>query len=672
MPNSPLSSGDIRKAFLSPIAPVPVTFGYRIRLLGVLLGLVVLQVSYLLLIALVAVLTWLYLFAILNSNLPFSALTLIFIVGPPFAGIVGVIFLVKPLLIRPPRPPEPLRLLPENEPVLFEFVETLCREIGSPLPARISVDLQVNASASVRGWRGLFLGNPDLTIGLPLAAGMSLPEFTAVLSHEFGHFAQRAGLRLHTLIRNIQAWFARVVGERDGLDQWLEQMRRKRDWRLKGIGHLAHFVVEGSRRYLALLMRAGNWISCSFSRQMEFDADRCSAAIVGPAAFESTQLRVPILAVGAQLAWQEANREWSMRRLPDNVASLVAERTTWLPGEAVGQIQSQTLGGKTGSHDTHPCTADRIASVKRSGLTGVLVLDGSADRLFRDLPALCREATRHHYDKVLKLPLDSARLVPIEETIAAVKAAQEWDRATRELFHAAPDFCARWFRLPESGIAPSPAQQTDAPLDAATFDKAVLTSFNHFAAFEIRRTGVAIKPATFELETTDLAEIQACRVASEQRFRGLMASCRNASVGASARIAAIPQLESVGKCYRTMSGFQDDLIEIRRRIFTAQIVRNNSRLFRAAACANLLEELESTAVSKIEAIVAATTDVATPLVLDIRAAPTVGAQLRMNDLPRTERIASFVSRFDAIAARALGELCRVAVSQNFSSESASC
>ena len=44
------------------------TFAYRIRLLGVLLGLVVLQLTYLLLIALVAVLTWLYLVAILNTS----------------------------------------------------------------------------------------------------------------------------------------------------------------------------------------------------------------------------------------------------------------------------------------------------------------------------------------------------------------------------------------------------------------------------------------------------------------------------------------------------------------------------------------------------------------------------------------------------------------------------
>ena len=48
-----------------------------------------------------------------------------------------------------------------------------------------------------------------LTIGLPLAAGLTIQEFAGVLAHEFGHFAQGAGMKLTYLIRATSAWFAR-------------------------------------------------------------------------------------------------------------------------------------------------------------------------------------------------------------------------------------------------------------------------------------------------------------------------------------------------------------------------------------------------------------------------------------------------------------------------------
>jgi Zn-dependent protease with chaperone function len=216
-----------------------VSLGYRIRFLAVLLSLVLLQVSYVVLIVAVGFLMWLYLSFLIGATVTFNAITILFYIGPPAAGVIAVLFMLKPILIRPKRPPKPTRISPEEEPILFEFVEALCRVMGCPRPASISADLQVNAYASIQGWRGLILGRMNLTIGLPLATNLSLAQFTGVLAHEFGHFAQGAGLRSHYLIQTIQNWFARVVHQRDGLDEWLERMCRRRDWRIKGVAHLA-------------------------------------------------------------------------------------------------------------------------------------------------------------------------------------------------------------------------------------------------------------------------------------------------------------------------------------------------------------------------------------------------------------------------------------------------
>src|SRR3954447_9070392 len=161
-----LKASEIRSCFTSPIPPVRVTLGYRMRLFAVLVGLVALQALYLLLIAVVVTLTCLYSLAVLFSGLPFNFVMIVLYVGPPLAGVITTLFLLKPLLIRPPAPPKPLELTPEDEPLLFEFVNSLCSALGAPRPSRIQVNLQVNAFAAVRGWRGFFLGDVDLTIGL--------------------------------------------------------------------------------------------------------------------------------------------------------------------------------------------------------------------------------------------------------------------------------------------------------------------------------------------------------------------------------------------------------------------------------------------------------------------------------------------------------------------------
>ena len=166
-----LTPAEIRSFFSGSIPPVRITAGYRARLFAVLLGLLGLQVLYLLLIAVVLLLSGFYCFRVLAACLPFNVISVVFFVGPPAGGVIAALFLLKPIVIQPPRPAGPIQLMPENEPLLFEFVDSLCRALGSPRPSRIQVNLQVNASADAQGWRGFFLGHLDLTVGLPLATG---------------------------------------------------------------------------------------------------------------------------------------------------------------------------------------------------------------------------------------------------------------------------------------------------------------------------------------------------------------------------------------------------------------------------------------------------------------------------------------------------------------------
>ncbi|MEM6778123.1 MAG: hypothetical protein AAF670_10745 [Planctomycetota bacterium] len=62
-----------------------------------------------------------------------------------------------------------------------------------------------------------------LTVGIPLITGLTAREFAGVLAHELGQFAHGASRRASYVVRSINHWFARVVYQRDQVDQWLDR-----------------------------------------------------------------------------------------------------------------------------------------------------------------------------------------------------------------------------------------------------------------------------------------------------------------------------------------------------------------------------------------------------------------------------------------------------------------
>jgi Zn-dependent protease with chaperone function len=681
---APLSSIEIRRAFRQPLPPIQVTRGYRVRLAGVLLGLVVLQVLYLLLVAVAGALTWFSTLAAFSTGITPNFLTIVIYAGPPITGIIVTIFLLKPLIIRPRRPPQALLLRAQDEPALFEFVDSLCRALGSPRPSRIFVDLRVNASASIRRWRGFFLGHMDLTIGLPLAVGMTLPQFTGVLAHEFGHFAQRTGLRSYFLIQTIQNWFARVVNQRDKMDGWLDRQCRRRDWPIKGVAHVARFAVTGSRRYLALLMKAGAWISTAFSRQMEFDADRQEVAMVGVEVFEQTSRQITLLAVGASQAWQDVAQDWSVGSLPEDVPQVAVIRTQFLAQEAADRIVDAESNRATGRWDTHPSMADRIANARAAGFGGAFHIAGAPQQLFRDLPDLCRKATLHHYLKIMEVKDGAARLVPGREALANAESQREYEGAVQAFFKTTPLFCARWFRLPHAeprlGLVEEPkeaAEGEEASFDAAAYDTALHTNLLHFAAVVVKQAGVAVNPMVFQLPAADLETIrrqesitsynmglalQHNRRSSKSiadRIEATVAQLLNGDLGVavpSSRATEIPNLKTAWDSYGALSQFQPEVNEIRRCNFALQVVRENTRLFHAGIFANLIEDIESKAMSEIGKILSQVGNVSTTVTFDPTLPMTIGGQLNAASESRPERIQTFLARVDVLLARTLGHL----------------
>src|SRR5688572_21255127 len=218
-------SKQILAALEASIPKVDAPTGYRVAMGALALCLVLLPVLYL---ALLGFLSWLVVWHVFQTFVsiqhgPF------FVFHLPMSLLAGLLllFLIKPVFFRDKTKDESIiTLRREDEPLLFAFVERLCKATGAPVPSRIEVDCDPNAAAGLgRGMLSLFGGDLVLRVGLPLAAGLTVRQFAGVVAHEFGHFNQSGGMSGSYLVRRLNGFFALVVFQRDRLDEWLVKLR---------------------------------------------------------------------------------------------------------------------------------------------------------------------------------------------------------------------------------------------------------------------------------------------------------------------------------------------------------------------------------------------------------------------------------------------------------------
>ena len=339
-------------------------------------------------------------------------------IAPLVIGAILMLFLIKPLFARRVETSDRVSIDHSDAPLLFALIGRICQTVGAPIPSRVDVDCEVNASASFRSGFGSLFGNDvKLTIGLPLVAGLNLREFAGVLAHEFGHFAQGTAMRLSYIVRSINYWFARVVYERDSWDVWLTETSEDSDWRIAIILWLARGGVAVSRGVLWILMMVGNLVSSFMLRQMEYDADQYEVRLAGSAAFIATARHLQHLNASAGSVWEQLRTMWKKEHcLYDNVPELVLHLSRHVPADLQSRLHSEALRRKTGFLDTHPCDADRIRRAEMANEPGVYQRTEPATVLFADFAAISRRVTLDTYERITGAELSEKELVATTQT----------------------------------------------------------------------------------------------------------------------------------------------------------------------------------------------------------------------------------------------------------------
>ena len=179
------------------------------------------------------------------------------------------------------KPENRIRLSKEKYPELWAFILKICEDTNAPKPKYIYADPDVNAYVRYTNtWLSLFLPvKKELTIGLGLVSTLNLSEFKAVMSHEFGHFAQRS-MKIGSYIMSANMIIHGMIFDRDSWDNLLDQWRRS-DIRLSIAAWVITPIVWLIRQVLNLFYQLLNIMYSSLSREMEFNADKVAVSTSG-------------------------------------------------------------------------------------------------------------------------------------------------------------------------------------------------------------------------------------------------------------------------------------------------------------------------------------------------------------------------------------------------------
>jgi hypothetical protein len=106
-----------------------------------------------------------------------------------------------------------------------------------------------------------------------------------VLAHEFGHFAQGAGMRLSFLIRKFNEWIAQIAFQPDIIEQKVADRVGRGGLYGLVIALALRIALWLTRHLLHAVLLLSHAISCYSLRQMEHDADLYEAKVAGTNAF---------------------------------------------------------------------------------------------------------------------------------------------------------------------------------------------------------------------------------------------------------------------------------------------------------------------------------------------------------------------------------------------------
>ncbi|MBX2796406.1 MAG: M48 family metalloprotease [Myxococcales bacterium] len=361
----------------------------------------------------------------------------------------------------------------EDEPRLFAFIHRVAEEAGAQPPHRVFLSPRVNAAVfyDLAWWNLLFPTRKNLEIGLGVVNAVSLDEFKAVLSHEFGHFAQRA-MRVGAWVYLTQQFVGDLIGRRDGIDRFLDGLCRSHPviawagWILRLLVWATRSVLESAFRFVIRMERA-------LSREMEFQADRVAVSLTGSDSLVHALHRLGAADVAWDLAMQFSIGQLQEGTRPRDLFSLQTDvldgmrrllhdpthgRTPPLPadGRASHRVFRPGIADAPRMWSSHPPNHEREHSAKATYLPSNLD-ERAAWVLFEDSAGRREAVTSDLFEMLLE-----AELPPVgEDDVVHAALRTQFTRP-----HQQPRYRGAWFGREVTRHAADARELLDAEIEA--------------------------------------------------------------------------------------------------------------------------------------------------------------------------------------------------------------
>ncbi|WP_146117585.1 MULTISPECIES: M48 family metallopeptidase [Pirellulaceae] len=367
-----------------------------------------------------------------------------FFTAVPFAFLS--IFLWKALLFVRQGSDDPGReITTADQPELFEFLYQLADRVGAPRPHRVFLCPGVNASVfydlSILNF--IIPSKKNLTIGLGLVNALNRTELTAVLAHEFGHFAQRS-MAVGSWVYVGEQIAAAIIAKRDFLDHTLDFISRI-DLRVAWIGWIMRLVVWAIRSVMESVFRWVVLAHRALSREMEFQADLVAVSVTGSDALIHGLYRLQAADEAYSQACGFADTQLGKGRVVEDLFAIqtrVAQHLQRIMDDEELVLSESTLGAEVRVFSeklaqppqmwaTHPPNTEREANTKRTYLS-VDIEEESAWTFFEDPEELRKSVTKFVIERIqLK---EEPELLPTEEALKLVDQeyqCESFDQAYR-------------------------------------------------------------------------------------------------------------------------------------------------------------------------------------------------------------------------------------------------
>ncbi|UII24898.1 M48 family metallopeptidase [Fulvivirga maritima] len=299
-----------------------------------------------------------------------------------------------------------------DEPELFNLISDIVKQVGTSFPKKVYLSSDVNASVFYNSnfWSMFLPTKKNLQIGLGLVNTVSKAEFTAILSHEFGHFSQKT-MKVGSYFYNVNQVIYNLLYDNESYDNLIQR------WGSIS-GYFTIFVVlavkinEGVQWVLRAVYGVVNKSNMGLSREMEFHADEIAASVTGFEPLKTSLLRMSIADYSFNYVLSFYDARIASNQKSENiykehlyVMNFLAENNNMKIENGLPQITVEELGKFNKSKlvikdqwASHPSTEDRIEMLEKTGVLTQQTESMPANSIFTDIIETQKALT----DKIFK------------------------------------------------------------------------------------------------------------------------------------------------------------------------------------------------------------------------------------------------------------------------------